>query len=133
MKNLDHLFLPYELAVIAKEKGFNEPCIVSYEDYDEKGTYQLHPLVNFHDVSGINSSIVNHTICAPIYQQIIDWFRQEHSIEAKAISWREGGKIIYLYSVHSIGTEKSTYRLEFISNTYYEALNKEIQEAFKLI
>lgn len=80
------LFVPYELAVIAKEKGFNEPCLFCY-----RGEFDLycHSLggyledVEFKANSDFKDYLVNerkpnYWISAPLYQQIVDWFREKH-------------------------------------------------------
>lgn len=33
---MKHLFIPYELAVIALEKGFDERCVAMYYNYGTK-------------------------------------------------------------------------------------------------
>ena len=33
---MKHLFLPYNLALLAKEKGFDEPCFATYSTNDRK-------------------------------------------------------------------------------------------------
>ncbi len=112
MKNL---FIPYELALIAKEKGFNEPCIAMF--LENKELYSLNNPTS--DFSTVTNEGKKYNIAAPLYQQLLDWFK------------RQG---IYISSKNPI-TET------------YEILNKEgevlkrnmptidwtIEEAFKLI
>ncbi len=70
MKNL---FAPYELGKLAKEKGFNDPCIAfynvdtkipvlasAYKTYDERYPNQ---------------------VLAPTHQQILDWLRDKHKVD----------------------------------------------------
>jgi len=124
MKNL---FIPYELAVIAKEKGFNEPCFGFYtEEYKE--------LIFSQPKIHLSNSLPTKPLNAPMYQQIVDWFREKHNIEVSVKSWKnEGdGKVIYVYSNKILGLP-STFRFDFKSELYYETLNKAIEEAFKLI
>ena len=63
-------FVPYELAVKLKEKGFDIDCIGFYGD-DGK-LYFDSPVSNFED--GINPLYCS----APLYQQVIEWFRKKH-------------------------------------------------------
>jgi len=124
MKNL---FIPYELAVIAKEKGFNEPCFGFYtEEYKE--------LIFSQPKIHLSNSLPTKPLNAPMYQQIVDWFREKHNIEVSVKSWKnEGdGKVIYVYSNKILGLP-STFRFDFKSELYYETLNKAIEEAFNLI
>ena len=75
-------FVPYEIAIKLKEKGFNEPCISKYEEnylcQDEGFDICLDDtwLTN----KKLNRSI-GKCIAAPLWQQVIDWFREKHQIE----------------------------------------------------
>lgn len=90
------LFVPYELAKLAKEKGFNE---LSNYFYTQKG--ELKPRIltsgdepmnfepedffeNFntivkYEVNGVYQSVIT----APLWQQLVDWFRETHFIWIK--------------------------------------------------
>lgn len=71
---MKHLFVSYEIARQLKEKGLDEECIACYHDFEFDGKYKLHPLVNWHKIEGVKPSDVDHTICAPLYAQAIDWY-----------------------------------------------------------
>lgn len=66
MKNL---FVPYEIALIAKEKGFNEPCLAEYDLLDKQ--------LELIDSLEFPSKNLKNNLCAPLYQQIIDWLVNE--------------------------------------------------------
>ena len=88
---MEKLFIPFELAVKLKEKGFDEPCF----GYHENNT--LDPecpklIINFNNtalseeqskrpglyrVDNRNSCLAQWAIAAPTYQQVIDWFRDK--------------------------------------------------------
>lgn len=135
------LFLPYELAVTAKEKGFDEPCFGQYltkksnnpgKLYAAEVTclineeYQKDGYPDFFQVNNSGFESVPQYCAAPLYQQIVDWFREKHGI------------IVYAFSVTVI-THKA--KIEGIKGEwmgkdggdYYEALTEAIEEAFKLI
>lgn len=128
MKNL---FIPYELALIAKEKGFNEPCLARYDI--DKTISQTNIESNS---NGFNEQVTNDNllvmVASPLYQQIIDWFREKHNIHFEI-------RITYTakYSTYSfcLMRMKGDLYLETPckGGKYYEALNKAIEEAFKLI
>jgi len=132
MKNL---FVPYELAVIAKEKGFNETCLAIFED---KNTLWYGGLE--YDADGHFKNENSSNICAPLYQQLVDWFREKHnlfikiSIEETNNSFEEK---VYDHCILNMfwGEEKEIHREcnGYNYKSYYEALNKAIEEAFKLI
>ncbi len=120
---MKHLFLPYELAVIAKEKGYDEECFASYR---EDGSIQ------FDDPEGFGKW------AAPIYQQIIDWLYEEYGIWICIQNYIHGeptdklplGFTFYIdiYGCCEVGESENGY-----FKTQYDALNKGIEEAFKLI
>ncbi len=121
---MQKLFIPYELAVIAKEKGFDEPCIAVY--LEDKKLY----LCGY-------SNKTNGTL-TPLYQQIIDWFREKHNTVINVYANASG----YLFEFHDSALKGGTHRYDSgfdgpnaggCWDNYYEALNKAIEESFKLI
>jgi len=54
--------------------------------------------------------------------------REQHNIEVMIKSWKEGGDIVYVYSVNELG-KPSKYSLENKSLTYREALAKAFNKA----
>lgn len=144
---MKHLFIPYELAIIAKEKRFDEPCFATYY----KNNQELHGLVlrdiedtsaNCLDYHWENKNVHESVICAPLYQQIVDWFREKHKIEFYILSTIRFEKKRYYYSAIHIKTdsnEKEVASMNIITSIedtfidFYLAFNKAIEEAFKLI
>ena len=130
---MKHLFIPYELAIIAKEKGFDKQCLAFYNG---KGDEMLQSI----DTDFINFRSTGYCTTAPLYQQIIDWFREKYNISILEALIPEGARKakpelfpgkhnFYLYfpdwnpTIPSNGTW----------GEYYEALDKVIKETFKLI
>lgn len=68
---MKHLFVPYELALKLKEKGFNEPCIAFIPDDDHTDQEFLQSQYFVHNSDNKGVTVVN--LCAPLYQQVIDW------------------------------------------------------------
>ncbi len=66
MKDMQELFLPHELALLAKNHGFNEPCF---------GSYRIGCPTFFAPFKCDKQSRV--TFLAPLYQQIITWLGKE--------------------------------------------------------
>lgn len=125
MKDLKSLFLPYELAKIAKEKGFNEPCCAYYLKSDKS--------LNF----SFNASNDEYTDClAPLCQQIVDWFREEKDIHiTNDVNLRMDGSLSgYLYRVYYQNSKGlKSYDKTFSCADPSDVINKVIEEAFKLI
>jgi hypothetical protein len=123
MKNL---FLPYELAVIAKEKGFNEKCLAGFDTDKEFHLY------NDDEQDGWrNKNIPAGEFSAPLYQQIVDWFRIKKAISVE-ISWNEHMKM-WQGVIQDFRDPVNTYDDYGTSEDYYTTYNAVITEAFKLI
>ncbi len=124
---MKHLFIPYELAIIAKEKKFNEPCLTSYYD---TGRLSTDLIISLEDKQ-LTNEFVNCS--APLYQQIVDWFREKHKIHIHVSHWTEqpvGDEIwtdCYQNFINGDALDVSIFK------SYYEALKKAIEEAFKQI
>lgn len=62
-------FVPYDIAMVMKELGFDEPCFGYYNSLDyisEEGVKN----------SNCNKPGMKGTYCAaPLYQQVFRWFR----------------------------------------------------------
>lgn len=123
MKNL---FVPYELALLAKEKGFNEPCFTNF-NHNKMFCIELVKDVEHSDCS--NSKLHRSCVSALLYQQLVDWFRETHKmhIEIKC----PDGVWKYLYYLKPFGITGQNGGIGY--NTYYESLNAALIEAFKLI
>lgn len=128
---MKHLFLPYELAVIAKEKGFDDECLYAWverddlSDYPEIGTFLEEPdeFPSWTDYNKYDS------LCsAPLYQQIVD-FLIEKGIFAHVSDFPiYNGKYGYRY-----GKGRLTGGFIPFDTNRYITWNKAIEEAFKLI
>ncbi len=134
MKNL---FVPYEIAKQLKEKGFNEKCLGWWFKYYD--TANLHLVENDEgednnlklDLSSsqaINARQLEQeyesSCSAPLYQQVIDWFREKHNI---LIHWEkdEINNKRFVFYPHN-GSFEPVF-------DFYNGLDKSIEEALKLI
>lgn len=120
MKNL---FVPYEIALLAKKNGFNEGCLAIYDSFDNGlHTWRVNDTL-------VKPSDIPNSIVAPIYQQLIDWFRIEHDI----LIWVETATYVnmfnYRYYIETYDNKAEGMK----TNNYYEALNDAIKKAFKMI
>lgn len=106
---MTHLFLSYELSVLAKEKGFNEPCLYFIS---QRGVLDR-PVTKetYTNSEGLR-------ITAPLYQQVIEWLVREHKIliQESFDGWRalreENGKVRELvYTYTKEGAIKEVFKL----------------------
>lgn len=119
---MKHLFISQELALKLKEKKFNEPCLGYYGIWSTELQFPVYAgeLENWNTIENLCS--------APLYQQVIDWFREKHNISIE-LHWQQGSQgwsYCYGYNAGDWFFPKETYK-------YYEALTKAIEEAIKLI
>lgn len=69
---MKHLFVPYEIALKLKEKGFDEPCLSWY--YQE--SKELCEVTSYlYEGSKNSENNIDRVpfVTAPLYQQVIDW------------------------------------------------------------
>lgn len=134
MKSLKHLFVPYELALKLKEKGFNEPCLSYYFDDTLKHPSELTTTESQDKCQYITTK----GILAPLYQQVIDWFLDKHKIYIT----EKANELLTHFSCKVWKSEKTghtAYQQGKWTETYpyglsrYEALDIAIEEALKLI
>lgn len=120
---MKHLFVPYELAVKLKEKGFNEECLGSWNP--------VHGLI-------IDDEVFTSNISAPLYQQVIDWFREKHKIfisinvSLNSIKFKKP-ELHFNMDILKNKQQPSFKSSRSESVDYYEKLNEAIEEALKLI
>jgi hypothetical protein len=124
---MNQLFLPYELALMAKEKGFDEPCMAYYNDDKILCIKKGNPLSGI-----INQDCHRLNIIAPLYQQLIDWFREKHNLII-TIDVNSIGKCFGHYKKYNLISMSAWSNDEDEPLNYYDALNKITETAFKLI
>ena len=131
---ISNLFVSYELAKLAKKKGFDEPCIGGY-------TLSEPELFSVIEEYGFKGKIHNNSegiTCAPLYQQLVDWLYKEHGIwitikdnhHTNFTDRETDGFRCYItvYGFCEVGEkEMGTFK------THYEAITKALGEAFTLI
>ncbi len=75
-------FVFYSIAKDVKELGFDEPCLAIYrtdfpkgvDNFQFVGSHLIHVTINS------NKIMAKTSIAAPLWQQVIDWLREEHGI-----------------------------------------------------
>jgi len=97
-------FVPYELALRLREKGFNERCVASW--LSKKFSFDGKEVLHIDERYGNGQDQIYMQIpikcLAPLWQQVIDWFRDKHDIHIHP-NYREnifGAQMFYEYLVH---------------------------------
>jgi hypothetical protein len=68
-------FVSYEIALKLKELGFDEHCLGIYV------SQQLNPYLMYSSQHDVFMATNNDGILAPLWQQVIDWFREKHNVD----------------------------------------------------
>lgn len=71
-------FVTFEIALKLKELGFNEPCIAYYVVTKDKFIYDINKVLNYY--TGKGNFLGEKCYSAPLWQQVIDWFREKHNL-----------------------------------------------------
>lgn len=147
-KPIKQLFISYDIAIILKEKGFNEPCLLQaylapdrYKG-EEKYFYQLMGGSFGQNLKGKKNSdltsekaIKQKFVMLPLYQQVINWFLNKYNILIIADIFDKGflekDKFCFQVRIYNNSEEWITTLKEF--KTQIECYNEGIQEALKLI
>ena len=126
-------FVPYDLALKLKEKGFDADCLAGYLLNKDGITSLIGCGALRYDTDGFVNPY-SEILPAPLYQQVIDWFRTEHKYSIEIYNYHESFGYIWMvkkmegiYSSQSADAE-STDKVE-----YEIARLESIKEALKLI
>lgn len=129
MKNL---FVNYEIALKLKQLGFDEGCIAYYHNRNEPYFCEHLDRSRF-VINSTSEKIFYDSDCtAPLYQQVIDWFREEHNISVGVTT---------IFENSCIGSSKISSFLPHCNvdhydeecDDYYKCLNFAILKAINII
>ena len=121
--------ISFETAKLAKEKGFNEECYLTY------GKIFKEYCIFKSEYSETNSEVNKYTYSAPTQSLLQKWLREIHNIYINIYVLEDDNGLIYydfgLKQVVNWLSDKSK-KLE-VFNTYEEALELGLYESLKLI
>ena len=76
MKKIQYKFIPYNLALELKDLGFDEPCFATYFTI---GAWQIDCTEGALNLK--SNEACEYSILAPLWQDALDWFREQHNLE----------------------------------------------------
>ena len=132
MSNLKDQFVTYEIALKLKELGFDEDCLGYYNSFNklEIDRY-LHPMLKEYSIPNNNQFINTIIIACPLWQQVIDWFKERHDIHIYTD---------YYDNLYGFATKLNKEKLynrygsfEPGFNTYQEAREQAILKAIEIV
>ena len=125
---MNEQFVPYDIAVSLKEKGFNDPCIgyfwreKLYICENQNGV--LNPPRGYDDIPAIS---------APLWQQAIDWLRNNFKIMI-CLDFYSDNNIEYHYKISEPNTwDECDIFVESGFKKYEDARKVSIMKALTLI
>lgn len=111
MNNLDKQFVTYETALKLKELGFDEKCFKYYES-DKR-------LIWFDYDHSLSNYVIGDAITAPLWQQVIDWFRKEYDIHINID--RNVHEDVWKYNIVTIH-QPGVYLIQSIAESRYNSI-----------
>lgn len=143
MKKIQDNFVSNKIALVLRKLGFNEDCLAIYRNAIDDLYVTL--ISDGIQINGTQSSKLycntnNVIYCtAPLYQQVVDWFREEHNL---IIAVDHEVTMKWFAHVISKAETQDDYELEdfihvcsheFDFDTYEEARDWAIDTAIELI
>jgi hypothetical protein len=128
MKDLKELFVPYEIAVKLKEKGFKVDCFGYYWHDSNNELRASKPIlaVNWND-----NDEYNKDTSAPLWQQVIDWLREEKEINFEVHYFGGFGSDNYEFKI--ITKEGKAIWVGNKNKSYHSSRQQAIEKALELI
>ena len=135
---MEEQFATYEIALKLKELKFDEECLCTYAKNDKRfmrnpGTNMLDEPIEDAPYYWQNSKVHESVICAPLWQQVIDWFREKQNICINIEPITFDDEPTYIFEIINL---KNGRLLNNINNSFTdtnEAREQAILEALELI
>lgn len=127
------------VAKLAKEKGFNETCIDTFDDEDKptnKYNLSIHEDMSDEEIQKEfevkNSDLVEGYTARPTQSLLQRWLRERHEIHVEIISKKYKTKVATCIPRTFKYIINGTYSLT-VYNTYEDALDEGLLQGLKLI
>ena len=137
---MENEFVTYEIAKLLKELNFDEPCLAWYYFNEENSSYALNSFkqdygdkFDWWKYSELDSDVYVDHLMAPLWQQVINWLREEYKL---IVSINIMSDLSYYSLLINIDEDKLNLRNQSQNRgfiTYEEALEDGLFEALKLI
>ncbi len=126
---IEKLFVSKDITIALKNIGFDEPCLATYRGNDIQPCGQLQNEFTYLKIAK-DASEGNYWLPVPMYQQVIDWFRNAHEITISITTdWNKGLMLGYCSVVED---EDGLCETETVKD-YYRAVTLGILQAIKTI
>lgn len=114
-------FVTFEIALKLKELGFDEECFSAYTE--DGGLMDIGNYSNYDKIGELDGHSYYISCLSPLWQQVIDYFREEHNIIIDVAEIYKG-----LCNYHFA----LNFEWKYFEGTYYEAREAAILKAIEL-
>lgn len=120
-------FVPYVMSLILKDLGFKNRTMCAYV-YDGQDLYWKIKLLIYHNE-------YPYIVSAPLWQQVFDWFREEHKLLGLVSNTNSPDNDKWCFDVHRlpVGIPVLWKRGDVVYDTYDEAKVACIEKMCELI
>jgi hypothetical protein len=129
---MNHLFTSYEQALELKKLGFDEPCLASYIETDDRETFVEKIHLEIWSDEDTQYEPISKTK-APLKQQAFKWFRDKHNLVASLFQTKNiKNEYVYFFEIGELNSDRITCYSED-KLTYEEAENACIDKLIETI
>lgn len=138
---LKEQFTTYEIALRLKELNFNEDCFGNYVSHLNSDNIDLNIIKSNHNSGKYVTIPEDFYTDAPLWQQVIDWFRDKYDIHINITSWSDAavdnfeGLILgrYEISVFKNSNKNPIKYIEHYYDDYKQAREQAVLRAIEMV
>lgn len=123
-------FVPFEVAGLLKENGFDEYCFLAY---DKDGSIN-DAMELYGEFEVCNSECYEDDIAAPTFQMAMKWLREEKHIYIQIMldSFACGGRSGYYVVLQKTDSDYERMLSDFVETVFYETYEEAALDAIKI-
>lgn len=134
---MKHLFVPEDIAKQLSDLGFNEPCFAIYYKtiVEGKDDFKIYNIPNVRNKSPELTLLSVDAVTAPLYQQVVDWFRLNHNLFISIDHVNRPQLNMWGYDIGRVigGGIIDLWNPDKSIKDYYENFNNAIKSAIQII
>lgn len=136
--------MTYDISLKLKQLSFNEPCFAYYREDAIKNDGSIYEYITPHEFEEVKNSQHIKPIFAPLWEQAIDWFKEQKGIEIEVFKSVVHHYINYILQppVYEFSIDKIGHTSDYLyhscdhdnwSKTYIEARVKAVLKVIEII
>jgi hypothetical protein len=135
---MEREFVTYKIALQLKELGYNKRCLACFTPHMGNGIFELVREGSSNEKSGFNERFIKsgaiNGCSAPLWQQVIDWFREKYDTHIEIYNYN-GGWAFRVFSLKTVKIyfEQTVGEIRNNSDEFYDVREQAILKAIELI